>query len=46
MEKHFKELAEVIKAENVTTAFHLAEENKEEFPHENVSVYLLTLIIR
>ena len=31
-------LADVIKTTNTSDSFHLAEENKEDFPHDDVSI--------
>ena len=39
MESRYQVLADVIKATDVSVSFHLAEENKEDFPHDYVSIY-------
>ena len=36
MESHYPVFAEVFKTTQTTDSFHLAEENKEEFPHDDV----------
>ena len=41
MESLYPVLADVIKTTKTSTSFHLAEENKEEFPHDDVSIQII-----
>ena len=41
MESRYPVLADVIKTTKTSTSFHLAEENKEEFPHDDVSIQII-----
>ena len=40
LESQYPMLADVIKTTNTSTSFHLAEENKKDFPHEDVRDYI------
>ena len=40
LESQYPMLADAIKTTNTSTSFHLAEENKKDFPHEDVRDYI------
>ena len=46
MESRYPNLVVAIKTSNTTNSFHLAEENKEDFPHDDVRMHYHAWVYR